>query len=758
MQLTLQDAFALAARHESAGRRADARAIYEQILDALPDHPGALLKVALQEIDDGHTDAARDRLERALAAAERQALPAQEIWLALGYAHLARADKVKARNAAECAILLVPESAGTVTRLGQLALDAGDPRLGERYFRTALERQPRHAAAASRLALALAAQHRVEDAQAAARAAIDIDPASLDAIQVAAYLALQRQDPAQAQQIARDGLRQYPGDVYLMLQLGDALKASGAAHAARTLLAECAAIAPDDAGVHVSLGAACLADNAPVEARQQFERAIALGAQGGEVWDNLGLAQRMLGEEERALGAFETALARDPSLTPALANLVYTQQYLCEWDSLPECEDRLVTTLGDPAADPRWSPFVALSMPLSSAQQLEVARRWSRATLPTPVERRPAPPRRGRLRVGYLSGNFHEHPTARLMAGLFEEHDRSSFEITGYSYGPDDGSALRARVRTAFEHWHDVRELSDADVAKRIRHDGIDILIDRNGHTLGSRMAILAQRPAPVQLHYMSFPGTLGYDGVDGIIADAEVIPPGDEAYFHERVWRLPRCYYVNDARRGLPPGSARSSHGLPDSALVLACLNHSYKLRRAVFDVWMQALRARSDAVLWLLAGHPRSQANLRAEARRADVDPGRLIFAPLLPQKEHIARLRCADLALDTLPYGAHTTGADALWAGVPTLTCRGATFAGRVGASLLLEAGLPDLIADSLDTYRARLLELLTNPAALRGYHDYLERTHDENPLFDTKAFARDWEALLLRIYDEPAATVA
>jgi protein O-GlcNAc transferase len=754
MQLTLQDAFTLAARHASAGRRADARAIYEQILAALPDHPGALLKIAEQEIDEGHADAARDRLERALTAARRQALPTQEIWLTLGRAHLARADKGSARDAVEHAVELTAESADIVTRLGHLALDSGHPALGERCFRAAREREPRHAAAASGLALALAAQHRMDEALIAAEAGIAIAPASLDAARVGAFVALQRRDLAQAERFASEGLHHHPGDVYLMHMLGNALKASGAANKARKLLGECATLAPEDAGVRVSLGAACLDDDAPGDAREHLERAVALGAQGGEVWDNLGLAYRMLGQEEQALRAFETAVARDPALTPALANLVYTRQYLCEWDGLEECEGKLAATLADPAADPRWSPFVALSRPLSSAQQLAVARRGSQAMLPEPVARRPAPPRRGRLRVGYLSGNFHEHPTARLMVGLFEEHDRRAFEITGYSYGPDDGSALRARVRAAFEHWRDVRDLPDADVADLIRDDGIDVLIDRKGHTLGSRLAILAQRPAPVQLHYMSFPGTIGYDGVDGIIADAEVIPHGDEAYFHERVWRLPRCYYVNDRQRGLPPASERSSHQLPKSALVLACLNHSYKLRRAVFAVWLQALRARPDAVLWLLAGHPRSHANLRAEARRADIDPDRLIFAPLLPQEEHIARLRCADLALDTLPYGAHTTGVDALWAGVPTLTCRGSTFAGRVGASLLLEAGMPDLIADSLDAYQARLLELVANPAALRSYHDYLERTRDENPLFDTKGFARDWEALLARIYDEAA----
>ncbi len=420
-----------------------------------------------------------------------------------------------------------------------------------------------------------------------------------------------------------------------------------------------------------------------------------------------------------------------PTLTPAMANLVYAQQYLCAWDALEQSERRLTATLADPAADPRWPPFVALAMPLAPAQQLEVARRWSRAMLPPSAPRRRPPPRAKRLRVGYLSGSFHEHPTARLMVGLFEAHDRERFEVTGYSYGPDDGSALRARVRAAFEHWRDVRESADEDIARTIRDDGIDLLIERKGHTHGGRLGILAQRPAPVQIHYMSFPGTIGYDAVDGMIADAEVVPPGAEADFHERVWRLPRCYYVNDNRRGVPRASSRRDNGLPEDALVLACLNQRYKLRRPFFAAWMEALRAQQDAVLWLLAGHPRAQANLRAEAANSGVDPARLVFARPAAQDAHVARVGCADLALDTLPYGAHTTGVDALWAGVPMLTCRGDTFAGRVGASLLLAAGLPELVANSLDEYRARLLALAADRPALRRHRAYLETQPRHQP---------------------------
>ena len=643
MQLTLQDAFALAARYEATGRGAEARAIYDDILASLPEHAGALLRIGEQALAAGRHDDALAFLQRALAAARKSALSAHEIWLALARVQVARG----ARGDAEAAI-------------------------------------------------------------------------------------------EQAHSIAKR------------------FKSTGAARDARKLLEQCVALAPENASLRVSLGAACLDDYRPAPAREQLERAVEHGAQSAEVWDNLGIAQRLLGQLEQALASFERAAAADPSLTPALANVVDTRYALCEWDGLEEREQRLIATLDEPGSDPRWSPWIALSMPLEPAQQLAVARRWAGAMLPPAVPRGSVPSRgTRRLRVGYLSGNFHDHPTGRLMAGLFEKHDRKRFEIFGYAYGADRDSATGKRVRAAFDHWRDVGSVGDDEAARLIRDDAIDILIERHGYTLGGRLGILASRPAPVQLHYMSFPGSLGYDAIDGIIADAEVIPRDDEQFFHERVRRLPRCYYVNDSKRGRPAPTSRAANALPENALVLACFNQSSRLRRPLFATWLAALAARSNAVLWLLTGHPRMQSNLRAEAERAGVDPQRLIFAPLLPQDAHIARIACADLALDTLPYGAHTTGCDALWCGVPMLTCRGATFAGRVGASLLKASGLPELVATSREEYGERLLELVSNPGALRDYRAFLERTRETNPLFDTAGFTRDWETLLLGIYDEASA---
>ncbi len=295
------------------------------------------------------------------------------------------------------------------------------------------------------------------------------------------------------------------------------------------------------------------------------------------------------------------------------------------------------------------------------------------------------------------------------MAGLFEGHDRGRIETFAYAADRDDGSAMRQRLRAAFAHWRDVRDLDDAAAAGAIADDALDVLVDLKGHTHGSRLGILAHRPAPVQLHYLGFPGTLACAGIDGFIADAITVPEGSEAEFAEPVLRLPVCYQVNDAQRPLPPAPSRASAGLPDDALVLACFNQTYKLTEPFFATWLAALRAHPRAVLWLAVPHVAARRNLAAFGEAAGVARERIVFAPLVPQAAHVARLRCADLALDVLPYGSHTTGSDALWAGVPLLTCRGRTFAGRVGASLCHAVGLDELVTDDLAAY-ARLLDAL------------------------------------------------
>ena len=320
--------------------------------------------------------------------------------------------------------------------------------------------------------------------------------------------------------------------------------------------------------------------------------------------------------------------------------------------------------------------------------------------------------RHDRIRVAYLSADFHEHATAHLIAGLFEMHDAARFELTAVSFGPETGDPMRERLRRAFPHFVDVRDRSDRDVAAMLRESEIDIAVDLKGFTANSRTGILALRPAPVQVNYLGYPGTMGAPYIDYIIADRHVIPPDHDIHYTEKVVRLPDAYQVNDAtRRIAEPAPTRAEAGLPEAGFVFCCFNSNYKITPEIFAVWMRLLERVPGSVLWLLEGNPLASENLRAEAKRRGVAPDRLIFAPTLPADLHLARHRLADLFLDTRPVNAHTTASDALWAGLPLVTCVDDAFAGRVAASLLHAVGLPELVARDLEQYEAIALRVAT-----------------------------------------------
>jgi predicted O-linked N-acetylglucosamine transferase (SPINDLY family) len=750
--MPVASAFELAFANEAAGRHEDARRIYRSILTALPDHPGALLKLAECDFRERAFDRAQQCLEHALRSAERQSMPTEAIWSALGAVHLARGNRAAARGAYAQCLALVPDSAVAQTGLGAVALTEGNATGAEAHYRAAIAREPTLAEAWLGLAQALTAQDRLQEALAAADKGRELAPDNAEGCRVGSDVRVMAGDVAAAVALARAGVLRHPQHAPLAHALGRALRASGALAQANAALVEAATLAPDDGAIHMSLSAVCLDLGNPSAARDHAERALASGCDDAELWDNLGLAYLRLGDGVTAARAFAEAVARKPGFTPALANLFLARRGLCDWQGGATAERELLRVLDDPSGDPRCPPLVALFTRAPMAAQLRIARRWSARMLPAVRERRAPRPKAGRLRVGYLSADFYEHATSYLITGLLERHDRSRFEILGYSLGPDDGGPMHRRVAAAFARFRNLRSASDEDAAAIIEADAPDILIDLKGHTLDSRLGILARRPAPLQLHYLGFPGTLGYRAVDGIIADDVVAPRDEEGAFAEHVLRLPRCYQANDCTRALPPPASRASLGLPEDAIVLACFNAPNKFSEEFFAAWMTALSAAPAALLWLYAPSEALQRNLRAAASRYGVDPSRLWFAPKVAQVEHIARLRCADLAVDTLPCGAHTTGSDALWAGVPLLSCRGATFAGRVGASMLRDAGLAELAVETPQEYAATLAALANDRDRLQTYGAHLERHRRELPLFDTAGFTRDFEALLERAFDD------
>ena len=452
----------------------------------------------------------------------------------------------------------------------------------------------------------------------------------------------------------------------------------------------------------------------------------------------------------RAIEAIERALLLAPDAPAVLAQAAMTYRYACEWARAQSCEDALANAGADRSRPFVVSPMIATALLADPALQARAIRTFVAQTLPRAATRDSAPPfvreRGNALRVGYLSADFHEHATAHLAAGLFEMHDRSQVTTFAYALDSDDGSEMRKRLVRAFPHWRDLRSLTDDAAASMIADDALDVLVDLKGHTQGSRIGILARRPAPVQIHYLGFPGTIAHESIDAQVADAIVVPPIDERNYDERVLRVPVCYQVNDRNRPLPPAASRAQAGLPERGLVLVSFNQTYKLGRAFVDLWLDVLAGHDDAVLWLNVPHALARANLRAAAVARQVAPERIVFAPFAQQSDHLARLRCADLALDVLPYGSHTTGSDALWCGVPLLTLTGTAFAGRVGTSLVHAVGLPELAVDSMDAYRDTLHALAHDRERLAAHKAHLERERYSVTLFDTERFTRDFERLL------------
>lgn len=505
----------------------------------------------------------------------------------------------------------------------------------------------------------------------------------------------------------------------------------------------------DDADLHFRRALA-LQDLGDFEAAVAgYRRALTLQPGRVAAHNNGGNALARLGRLDEALAEYRQALALDPALEFLPGTVLYTQQRVHDWAG----HDEGLQALHEAIAAGRRAvlPFPALTLLDSTALQTRAARTWFEAKHPKvdaagafgPA--RPPRPAGQRIRIAYVSADFHDHATSHLLAGLIEAHDRRRFEVLGLSYGPDTGDAVRRRIAAAFDRFVDVREASDDEVVRLAREMEVDIAIDLKGVTRDARPGLFAARCAPLQAAYLGFPGSMAVDFIDYVIADTTVITPQARPHYREKIVTLPGCYQVNDRRRAIADEpSTRADHGLPEGAFVFCCFNGAHKLAPSWFDVFMRVLRAVPGSVLWLLQEHGSAMQRLREEAARRGVDGRRLVFAASLPPARHLARHRHADLFLDTLPYNAHTTGSDALWAGLPVLTCAGESFAARVGASLLQAVGLPQLVTHDAAAFEARAIELATRPGELDAMKAHLRERRLTLPLFDTEAFARRIEA--------------
>lgn len=510
---------------------------------------------------------------------------------------------------------------------------------------------------------------------------------------------------------------------------------------------------PDDAEVLFHVASLLAGRASYAEAERSYRNAMRLAPGNGNLQLGLARVYTLTGALDRAIECYRAALRLQPDSPNARGSLLFAMQGVCDWsqfDELSALQRRAV--LDHP--EPDISPFTLLFLPSTPAEQLACARKYTQAL----VREAGCAPRYQfqrkagtRLRIGYLSGDFREHASATLFSELFELHDRNRFEVFAYSQGPDDRSPQRERLVRAFDRFVDVSGMSSIAAAAAIFSDQIDILVDLKGHTELARIETLALRPAPVQVTYLGYPGTTGADFIDYAVVDRFVAPPGDACYFSEKLIHMPASYQVNDRKRHLPETRVRRELGLPEAAFVFCSFNAPYKIVPDVFAAWMRILQAVPHSVLWLLESNSWVVSNLRREARSRGIQAERLVFAPMVSHDQHLARAAAADLFLDTVPCNAHTTGSDALWAGLPMLTCAGTTFASRVGASLLHAVGLPELVARSMPDYEALAVRLARNPHELADMRERLRRNRATAPLFDSPSFARHLESAYLRIWD-------
>src|SRR5262245_14081844 len=497
-------------------------------------------------------------------------------------------------------------------------------------------------------------------------------------------------------------------------------------------------------------GNALIALKRYAESLSDFEAALALDPEHVDAFGNRANAYSNMKDFPQSIAAAEAALGLDPDHAATLSVLIHSCLHSCDWRALEAEKAKVVAGLK--LGRRTIQPFDCKAIATSEEDNLQAARLWVADECPAS----PRPLWRGeryrhdRIRVAYLSTDLRAHAVGFLIVGTFEHRDKSRFEMTGVSLGSDDKSETRARIESAFDHFIDVREKSDDEVTALLKDMEIDIAVDLNGFTGDPRTRILAQRPAPIQVNYLGYPGTMGAVYIDYIIADPVLITPREEPYYSERIAYLPDSYQANDSkRRTVERVPSRTEAGLPEQGFVFSSFNNTYKISPEMFSIWMRLLSGVEGSVLWLLEDNPAAAANLKREAAARGVHPERLIFAPRTTPDNHLARQPLADLFLDTLPYSAHTTASDALWVGLPVITTPGTTFPGRVAASLLSAIGLPELIAPSVGDYERLALNLARDPAALAVIKGKLASHRDLYPLFDTKRFTQHLEAALTQM---------
>ena len=707
-------------------------------------------------------------------------------WIAHGVALRALGSGADALQCYRAALAHAPETAEMLLQIGTGLLQLGDPAAALGCFDRLARIAPHGLEGLKRRGDALADLRRFDAALAAYDHALSLQPADAEAL---TYRGIVLAELGRHQ----DALASYASAI--VAAPDDPMVHYNRARLLDQLQRHEEALAAFDAALQrLPSFPAALRGRANQLARLQqlatalagYDAALALEPSAAPAWSNRGIVLTRLGRHAEALASFDRALALHPAFFDARLNrgnalmqlkrfgeatddyvqaralqptadwlagqLLFARMKVCDWKDHAEALEEIAQ--GVAAGRRMVHPFPFLSMCDDSALQRRCAELLAAADHGQVVADGLLPPNQTprRIRLAYVSADFHEHATAQLMRGLFARHDHNRFELFAIAYGHPPDDAMQRHLRSLFAHWIDASDQTDAEVVAQARQLGIDIAIDVKGYTQHARPGLFARRLAPVQISYLAYPGTLALPAMDYLLADPVVVPPGDEVHYNEKILRLPHCYQVNDNTKVIAEATpTRTEAGLPDQGFVFCCFNNNHKITPEIFTRWMRLLAAVPGSVLWLYEDNPEVAPNLRREASDRGIDPARLVFAPALPLAEHLARHRLADLFLDTPVYNAHTTASDALWAGLPVLTCPGRSFASRVAASLLLAVGLPELVTGSLDDYENLALALATDPARLAALREKLATQRQHTPLFDTLRSTRDIEAACRWTYD-------
>ena len=644
--------------------------------------------------------------------------------------------------------------------LGMVASQKGDFQKAVRLIREAICEFPNSDIYANNLGNALARQNRIEEAVDAYREALRINPESVQAMNNLATNLKELGRVQEALDYFKRALAIDPQTAELHNNMGNALTEIGQLDAAVACFRKAIELKSDYAIAYNNLGSALKLKHCFEEAIDSYSRAVQADPDYAEAYNNLGETLADGGYPDEALVFFEKSFALKPGFSLAASNLRYALTRICKWDRLADLDrglDQNSTVALFEGRRPPEDPFLNLVRHENPEWNYKIAAAWSHAIVKrvshsiSGFDFNDRMDKKKKLVIGYLAGNFHDHPMAHLITRLLALHDRKNFTVYCFSSGCDDGSDCRRRIVRNCDRFVDIRDLDHAAAAKSIHDARVDILVDLMGHTKGNRLEIAAQRPAPIQVRYLGMAGTTGAAFFDYLIADAVVIPETHFPYYSEKIVYMPHCYQVNDGEQASASQQIhRTDVGLPEQGFVFCSFNQPYKIDASVYGAWMRILRSVPDSVLWLQSNNSAAEENLRQAALHLHVEEDRIVFAKRVSKPQHLCRLKLADLALDTRMVSGAATTSDALWAGVPVLALKGNHFASRMSASILGAIGLPQMVARSLADYEELAIKLAMHGDKLDRLREQLVHNRKSTPLFDTGMFARHLESAYLQMW--------